>query len=144
MILPPATLVVWKDWQGDHMGKWITSFRELDVYKRAFELAMTIFEHTKAFPREEQYSLTSQIRRSSRAVTANLAEAWAKRRYEAHWISKLSDCQAEAMETQGWFLYAKNCGFLGPAVADQLIQDYDSIIAAFNRMIEQAADWTVK
>jgi len=82
------------------MGKWINSFRDLDVWQRSFELSMEIFTESQSFPFEERYSLTDQIRRSSRSVSANLAEAWAKRRYPAHWVSKLSDSQAEAMEIQ--------------------------------------------
>ena len=76
----------------------ITRHQELDVYKKAFEAAMTIFEISKAFPREETYSLTGQIRRSSRSVNANLAEAWRKRRYKAAFISKLNDSEGEAAE----------------------------------------------
>lgn len=82
------------------MSEKITSHRELEVYRRAFDTAMQIFEVSKKFPREETYSLTDQIRRSSRSVCANLAEAWRKRRYEAAFIAKLSDVEAEAAETQ--------------------------------------------
>ncbi len=82
------------------MGKKITTHNDLDVYRRAFEAAMEIFEHSKAFPKDETYSLTDQIRRSSRSVCANLAEAWRKRRYENAFISKLSDAESEAAETQ--------------------------------------------
>jgi four helix bundle protein len=84
------------------MGEKIISHRDLEVYKRAFEAATRIFDLSKTFPKEELYSLTDQIRRSSRSVCANLAEAWRKRRYEAAFISKLNDVEAEAAETQSW------------------------------------------
>lgn len=84
----------------------ITRHQELDVYKKAFESAMTIFEHSKSFHKEETYSLTDQIRRSSRSVCANLAEAWRKRRYEAAFIAKLNDAEGEAAETQTWIEFA--------------------------------------
>lgn len=79
---------------------------DLDVYKKAFAAATRIFELSKSFPTEERYSLTDQIRRSSRSVCANLAAAWRKRRYPAHWVSKLSDSEAEAAETQTWIQFA--------------------------------------
>src|SRR3954451_5633029 len=82
------------------MGKFARTHRDLDVYQKAFQTATRIFEISKKFPPEEKYSLTDQIRRSSRSVCANLAEAWRKRRYEAAFISKLSDAEGEAAETQ--------------------------------------------
>ena len=85
---------------------------DLEVYKRAFAAAMQIFEITKSFPQEERYSLTDQIRRSSRSVAANVAEAWHKRRYEGAWISKLGDSEAEAAETQTWLQFSVECGYL--------------------------------
>ena len=88
------------------------SFRDLIVYRIAFEAAMRIFELSKAFPAEERYSLTDQIRRSSRSVCANIAEGWAKRRYPAAFASKLTDASAEAMETQVWSDTALRCGYL--------------------------------
>ena len=83
--------------------KLIKTHRDLVVYRASFDLAMRIFEESKSFPKEERYSLTDQVRRSSRSVCANLAEAWRKRRYEASFISKLSDAEAEAAETQVWW-----------------------------------------
>ena len=80
----------------------IREHTELEVYKKAFDAAMLIFEMSKKFPKEETYSLTDQIRRSSRSVCANLAEAWRKRRYKAAFIAKLSDAESEAAETQVW------------------------------------------
>ncbi len=90
----------------------INSHFDLEVYKRAFAAAMRIFELSKGFPPEERYSLTDQMRRSSRSVCANIAEAWRKRRYPAHWVSKLSDSEAEAAETQTWLEFAVECGYL--------------------------------
>ncbi len=90
----------------------IKSAKELLVYQKAYRLAMEIFELTKSFPKEEQYALTSQIRRSSRSVCLNLREAWAKRRYEAHFISKLTDCDGENSETNSSLDFAYDCGFI--------------------------------
>src|SRR5215210_43087 len=90
----------------------IESAEDLEVYKRGFELAMEIFELTKGFPSEEKYALTSQIRRSSRSVCLNLREAWSKRRYEAHFVSKLTDCDGENSETDTSLDFAFKCGFL--------------------------------
>ncbi len=84
----------------------ITRHQELDVYKKAFNAAMVIFEISKEFPKEETYSLTDQIRRSSRSVSANLAESWRKRRYEAAFIAKLNDSEGESAETQTWIEFA--------------------------------------
>lgn len=89
-----------------------TDFRDLVVFKRSFDLSMKIFYLTKNFPKEEKYSLTDQIRRSSRSVCANLAEAYRKRRYRAHFISKLSDCDSENSETLVWLLFSKECVYI--------------------------------
>jgi four helix bundle protein len=90
----------------------INSAKELRVYKKAYELAMRIFELTKNFPPEERFGLTGQIRRSSRSVCLNLREAWAKRRYEAHFISKLTDCDGENSETDSSLDFAKDCQYI--------------------------------
>lgn len=90
----------------------IKSAKELIVYVKAYELAMEIFNLSKAFPQEEKYALTSQIRRSSRSVSMNLREAWSKRRYEAHFISKLTDCDGETNETDTSLDFAKDCGYI--------------------------------
>ncbi len=90
----------------------INSAKELEVYKMAYELAMEIFDASKVWPKEEKYSLTDQIRRSSRSVCSNLREAWAKRRYEAHFVSKLTDCDGENSETDTWLDFARDCGHL--------------------------------
>jgi four helix bundle protein len=90
----------------------IQKHTDLEVYKKAFTVAMEVFQASKSFPKEETYSLTDQIRRSSRSVCANLAEAWRKRRYEAAFIAKLSDAESEAAETQVWTEFAVKCGYL--------------------------------
>ena len=90
----------------------IETAKDLEVYKFAYELAMEIFELSKHFPSEEKYALTSQIRRSSRSVCLNLREAWAKRRYEAHFVSKLSDCDGENNETDSSLDFACSCGYI--------------------------------
>jgi four helix bundle protein len=94
------------------MGMVINSAKDLKVYKAAYELAMEIYERSKLWPKDEAYSLTDQIRRSSRSVCANLREAWAKRRYEAHFINKLTDSDAENSETDTWLDFARDCGYL--------------------------------
>jgi four helix bundle protein len=100
----PAFVVFW--------AMQINSAKELRVYKKAFELAMRIFELSKNFPAEERFALTGQIRRSSRSVCLNLREAWAKRRYEAHFISKLTDCDGENSETDSSLDFAKDCRYI--------------------------------
>jgi four helix bundle protein len=114
---------------------------ELDVYRMAFEAAMRIFDATKSFPREEVFSLTDQIRRSSRSVCANIAEAWRKRRYEAAFVSKLSDAEAEAAETQTWIDFASACGYLNDDTRNDLRLAYDRIIGKLIRMIANPAGW---
>src|SRR3954469_4925447 len=97
------------------MGRWtvkISCAKELTVYQKAYAAAMDIFQLTKRFPAEERFALVSQIRRSSRSVCLNLREAWAKRRYESHFISKLTDCDAESNETDSALDFAKDCGFI--------------------------------
>lgn len=90
----------------------IKSAKDLEVYKKAYAVSMEIFQLSKTWPSDEKYSLIDQIRRSSRSVCGNLREAWAKRRYEAHFISKLSDCDGENSETDTWLDYARDCGYL--------------------------------
>jgi four helix bundle protein len=90
----------------------VKSAKELNVYVKAYALAMKIFELSKRFPPEERYALTSQIRRSSRSIACNLREAWAKRKYEAHFVSKLTDCDAQNSETDSSLDFAKDCGYI--------------------------------
>ena len=98
----------------------LNSAKDLDVYKKAYDLAMSIFWLSKQFPDEERFALTSQIRRSSRSVCLNLREAWAKRRYEAHFVSKLSDCDGENSETDSSLDFAKDCEYIQAEQYEQL------------------------
>ena len=98
----------------------VNSVRELDVYQASFKLQQEIFAVTKAFPREEMYSLTDQIRRSSRSIGSNLSEAWAKRRYPAHFLAKLTDADGELQETLHWLDTAEACGYLEGTCATSL------------------------
>ncbi len=117
---------------------------DLDVYKQAFEVAMSIFRTTKSFPKEERYSLTDQIRRSSRSVCANIAEAWRKRRYEAAFVSKLGDSEAEAAETQTWIQVSVECEYIDRDLAKDLYQQYDAILEMLVQMIANSKQWTLK
>ena len=119
--------------------KKIGSVRELEVYQLAFDAAMEIFEMTKQFPPEEKYSLTDQIRRSSRSVCTNLVEAWRKRRYKAVFINKLSDAAQEAGETQTWLEFAVACGYLDDVPLERLDEKYEHIFAMLYTM-ERKAD----
>ena len=121
----------------------IINHRDLDVYKKAFDLAMEIFEISKKFPKEEMYSLTDQIRRSSRSVCANLAEAWRKRRYEAAFVSKLSDSEAESAETQTWLEFAVRCGYLSRNERASLYESYNHIIGTLVSMINHSSSWVL-
>ena len=121
----------------------IREHTELEVYKKAFDAAMSIFLATKKFPKDEMYSLTDQIRRSSRSVCANLAEAWRKRRYKAAFIAKLSDAEAEAAETQVWIQFALSCGYLNQDTSDSLYQKYDEILRMLVAMINRPQSWII-
>jgi four helix bundle protein len=90
----------------------LRSAKDLEVYQKAYRLAMDIYDASKRWPAEEKYSLTDQIRRSSRSICSNLREAWAKRRYEAHFVSKLTDCDGENSETDTWLDFARDCNHL--------------------------------
>ena len=125
------------------MSKKITRHRDLDVYQKAFDAAMRIFELSKSFPKEETYSLTDQIRRSSRSVCANLAEAWRKRRYEKVFVSKLSDSEGEAAETQVWLEFAVKSGYMARESAQVLYQAYDQIIGTLVGMINHPETWVI-
>lgn len=116
---------------------------ELEVYKKAFDAAMEIFRASKAFPKEETYSLTDQIRRASRSVCANLAEAWRKRRYEAAFVAKLSDSESEAAETQVWLQFAVECDYLDRDHAATLYGTYDEVIRMLVAMIHHPEMWTI-
>jgi four helix bundle protein len=118
--------------------KRIRSVRDLIVYKRAFDAAMTIFEISKSFPREELYSLTDQIRRSSRSVCTNIAEAWRKRRYRAVFVNKLSDSGQEAAETQTWLEFSLACKYINGEVYEKLFNEYEEIFAMLHSMAEKS------
>jgi four helix bundle protein len=109
------------------MAEKISSFRELKAYQEARSLAQLLFEESKEWPKEEVYSLTSQIRRSSRAVGAALAEAWAKRSYPAHFLSKLTDADAELQEVYHWIETATECNYFTPAQETELLKDVKEI-----------------
>jgi len=111
------------------------SFKDLIVYKKAFEQAMRIFEVTKSFPKVEQYSLTDQIRRSSRSVCVNMGESWRKRRYVAHFVSKLTDSDAEATETMIWLDFSLKCNYINSQVYRDLSDEYEQIGRMLGSMI---------
>ena len=120
----------------------IKSHKELIVYQSAFKVSMEIFRITKSFQKEEIYSLTSQIRRSSRSVCANLAEAFRKRRYEKAFISKLSDSEGEVAETQVWLDYSLECEYLEKEIYNRLFNEYEKIIGMLVNMIKHPEKWS--
>jgi four helix bundle protein len=122
----------------------IRGYRELNVYQAAFEAAMRIFELTKRFPAVEKYSMVDQIRRSFRSVCANIGEAWSKRRYPAHFVSKLSDAESEAGETRVWLEFASRCQYLEKDQFDELDHIYDNIIGRLVRMLSEPEQWTIR
>ena len=126
------------------MSKNIRDFRELRVYESAMDMAMEIFTITSEFPKEEKYSLTDQIRRSSRSVCANIGEAWRKRRYRAAFIAKLSDAESEAAETQIWLEFSRRCGYLPDDKCSEMDAVYEYIISGIVKMIQNANDWTIR
>ena len=126
------------------MAKKIQNHTDLQAYQKAFEAAQKIFKLSKTFPKEETYSLTDQVRRSSRSVCANIAEAWRKRRYEAAFISKLSDSEAEAAETQVWLEFAVDCEYISKEEARQLYRTYNEIIKTLVGMINHTDTWLIK
>jgi four helix bundle protein len=119
----------------------IKSFRDLRVYQLALKQAKVIFVVTRSFPKEEQFSLTDQIRRSSRAVNAMIAEGWAKRRYPAAFVDKISQALAEAMETQAWLDHALECAYISSDQHQELDNAWQHIGAMLNRMIQRADDF---
>jgi four helix bundle protein len=127
--------------EGEVGERLIRSHRDLDVYQKSFAVSMQIFELTKRFPLEERYSLTDQIRRSSRSVCANLTEAWRKRRYEGSFLLKLNDAEAEAAETQTWLEYAVSCNYVDAAVAREIYREYDNILGKLVNMMNHPAPW---
>jgi four helix bundle protein len=117
------------------------TFRDLNVYKLAAKSAAVIYETTKTFPKEERFALTDQIRRSSRATKAMIAEAWARRRYKAVFVSKIDEALGEATETQSWLDDARDCGYITVEQFAKLDTEWRSIAAMLARMIDRAADF---
>lgn len=123
--------------------KSIKTHEDLVIYQKAFDAAMTIFELSKHFPVEERYSLTDQIRRSSRSVCANFAEAWRKRRYQASFVAKLNDCEAEAGETQVWLKFAVKCDYISTEQGRELYSTYNQILSGLVKMINRPESWLI-
>jgi four helix bundle protein len=126
------------------MGEPIKSFRDLKVWQKAMDAAMDIYALTLNFPKDERYALSDQIRRSSRSVAANIAEAWHKRRYPAHWISKLSDSQSEAAETQTHLEFALRCRYIDSSTVERLNALYEEIFAMLSDMSAHPDQWRLK
>jgi four helix bundle protein len=121
-----------------------TKLQRAAAYQAAMEAAMKIFELSKRFPSEERYSLTDQVRRCSRSVCSNLREAWRKRRYPAHFVSKLSDSEAEAEETRVWIEIALRGKYLTLEEASELDETYDRILAQLVKMIIGHEQWIIR
>jgi len=119
------------------------SHEDLAIFQLAFDTAMKIFELSKKFPVEERYSLTDQIRRSSRSVCANLAEAWRKRRYKAAFIAKLNECESEAAETQVWLKFAVKCSYLDINKGRELYGIYNQVLSGLVNMRNNSDKWTI-
>ena len=118
---------------------YVASFKELEVYKLAREVSKEIFILSKEFPKEERYSLTDQIRRSSRSVGAQISEAWGKRRYENHFVSKLTDADSEQLETQHWLEVSEECGYLDSEKSQNLMHKCESIGKMIQSMIDKSS-----
>jgi len=123
--------------------KTIKTHEDLVIYQKAFDAAMSIFELSKRFPTEERYSLTDQIRRSSRSVCANLAEAWRKRRYQASFVAKLNDCEAESAETQVWLKFAVKCQYISNEQGRELYSTYNQVLSGLVNMINHPESWLI-
>ena len=137
---------VWK-WAGEkerRMKEKIQYHWQLEVYKMSITAEMKIFEISKIFPKEEKYSLTDQIRRSSRSVSSNIAEAWWRRRYEGAFIDKLNISETEAAETQVWLGFAVKCKYLDREIGIELNQIYDNIIGKLVNMANNPKPWLLK
>ena len=119
----------------------IKSYRELRVYQSSFASAMEVFEISKRFPAEERYNLTDQIRRSSRSVCANMTEGWRRRRFPAHFVSKLNDSETEAEETRVWLQFAAHSRYMPHEEADRLDEIYDGILGQIVRMANEPEKW---
>jgi four helix bundle protein len=122
----------------------IKSAKDLIVYKKAYELAMQILHASKHFPKDEHYSLTDQIRRSFRSVCSNLREAWAKRRYEAHFVSKLTDADGENAETETWLDFDCDCGYIPKADHAEYVVEAHEIGAMLGGMINDPSSFILR
>lgn len=120
----------------------IRSHEDLRVYQVAYKLAMEIFETTKNYPKEERYSLIDQMRRSSRSICANIAEAFRVRRYPNHFISKMSISECEAAETQVWIRFSYDCGYIDKEKFDYLFIQYNNVVGMLVNMIREPEKWT--
>lgn len=125
------------------MASKIRKHQDLLVYRKAFEASMRVFDLSRSFPKEETYSLTDQIRRSSRSVSANIAEAWRKRLYVAAFIAKINDAEGEAAETETWIEYSVRCGYLDREVAKELYVEYEEVISMLVSMRNKPDDWII-
>jgi four helix bundle protein len=129
---------------GETAKKPVRHFRDLDVYQNALAADLRVYELTKRFPGEERYALTDQVRRSSRSVSANIAEGWRKRRYEAAFIAKLSDAEGEAAETQVHLEFAFNHSYLSRDEFLNVDDAYEKTIAQLVKMIDEPEKWLIK
>jgi four helix bundle protein len=125
-------------------SKQYNGYRDLKVYQRAYKLAIDIFHETKAFPKEEKFSLTDQIRRSSRSIPANIAEAWKKRSYSKMFVSKLIDCAGEAGETEVWLDFAKDANYLSADKHAYFISNYDEISRMLYSLINKPEKFCIQ
>ena len=123
--------------------KFVRYHWQLDVYKLAFEAAMEIYRASKSFPTEEKYALTDQVRRSSRSVAAQIAEAWRRRKYVAAFVSKLNDAEGEAAETQSWLQFAVECGIMDRMLGKQVHRSYDQIMGKLVNMGNNPEQWAL-
>jgi four helix bundle protein len=123
------------------VSKKIMNHRDLDVYQRAFDASMIIFGFSKTFPKEERYALTDQIRRASRSVCGQIAEGWRRRRYEAAFINKLNEAEAEVAETQVWIEFAVRCEYMSPDDGRKLYGTYNGILRTLVGMINHPETW---
>jgi four helix bundle protein len=126
------------------MGTRIATFHDLDVYRTALDTAMEVFRLTESFPAGERFAMTDQIRRSSRSVCANLAEAWRRRRYRAAFIAKLNDAESEAAETEVWLELAMKCGYLEFDKYEDLSDRYEKITAQIINMVRDSGKWLIR
>jgi len=123
------------------MIRYARSFEDLEVYRKALELQQALFELSKSFPREEMYSLTDQLRRSSRSIGANIAEAWQKRRYKAHFVSKLTDSDAEQAETVHWITTSRKCNYISEKEYTEFAGKCREVGRLLGSMINNASSW---